>query len=61
MMAHPSWLLKKLIALALVAGVVSLTGPETFAQIGGNNGGFLFNRAVGGVQVDAQGVLTGEM
>ena len=59
MMARPSWLLMKSIALCVAIGAVSLAGSETFAQ--NNNGGFLFNRVVGGVQVDAQGVLTGEM
>lgn len=54
MLARSSWLLTKLTALCIALGVVAFASARVEAQ-------FLFPRTVGGVQVNADGVLTGEM
>lgn len=54
MLARSSWLLTKLTALCIAIGVVALGSTRAEAQ-------FIFPRTIGGVQVNADGVLTGEM
>lgn len=54
MLARSSWLLTKLTALCFAIGVVALGSTRAEAQ-------FVFPRTIGGVQVNADGVLTGEM
>lgn len=60
MLARSSLLLSKFAATVMAVGLVGWASAPGFAQNNNGNVGLITNRVVGGVSVDANGVLTGQ-
>ncbi|MEZ6092809.1 MAG: DUF1598 domain-containing protein [Pirellulaceae bacterium] len=60
MLGSPSrkFLKANLFVFAAIFGLAFSLGPKAYGQNNGGNNGFFFNRVIGGVQVDPNGVLS---